>query len=122
MLRQFLKVSVCEVLQNQSILEQLDQWNSSRKAVEAMLCCCGFYRLRVVEELSRHVDSIASCLRSAHCDSVIVLQLLSLLQLPSNVDISCLTRLSHHVIFRFFTTMRQRGKLLFLYFSLNSCD
>ena len=88
--------------------------------VNAAPCCRSFNRLPVIEVLSCHIDSIASCLRSAHCDCVIVLRLLSLLHLPSNADISCLTRLSHHVVFCFFTTMRRRGKSSFLVFSLNA--
>ena len=88
--------------------------------VNAAPCCRSFNRLPVIEVLSCHIDSIASCLRSAHCDCVIVLRLLSLLHLPSNTDISCLTRLSHHVVFCFFTTMRRRGKSSFLVFSLNA--
>ena len=103
-------------------VSQLKQWRKVVVvvvvAVAVIVCCCCCYlnRLPVVEVLSRHIDSVASCLRSVHCDSVIVLQLLSLLKLPNNADISRLTRLSHHVIFCFFTAMRQQGKLFFLFF------
>ena len=89
------------------------------------VCVLSLNRHSVVEVLSRHVDSIASCLRSAHCDSVIVLQLLSLLPLPSNADISCLTRLSHHVVFCFLTTLQHHGMLLlllFCYWFSSSCS
>lgn len=97
-------------MERQKLVEQKIK---CRVVVVLVVVCFGcFSRRLITEQLSRHVDSIASCLRSAHCDSVVVFQLLSLLQLPNNADISCLTRLSHHVVFCFFTTMHQHGKLL----------